>query len=255
MRRTIPGQPGEDEYDYRQGQRAYPIEGSSRPLGDPRVQQPSNHPNQRFSHSIPIPVVQNRQDHSHDWADSSRLGGESWKGDKYSRQPQKDMFNPCSSSSCHPTNRVHPSSDEEESSDDSYSSNGSGSETAAPSPRSGRSFRSRGNYKTRSTAPSIPTLPPLDIYRGSSNPSGLSKSKSQQPWVAEPSGHKEKESARLPARPTSSRQDPRGKGVMSQQPWVGGLLAASSDSQSRSGNKEKESAQSSGKPSSSRPDP
>ena len=197
------------------------------------------------------------------------MGGASWKGDKYSRQPQEDPFNPYSLSTLHPADHIHPDSDEEESSDDSYSSNGSGSETAAPIPRSGKGAGSRGTYKTRSTAPSIPVpaLPPLDIYRGSSNPSGLSKSKSQQPWVAEPLGYKEKESARLPAQPS---QDTRGRGAdtdfvggsrpsgisraMSQQPWVG-QLAASSDSQSRSGYKEKEGTRASGQPSSSRPDP
>ena len=224
----------------------------------PVAQHPSNYPDQRSSiyqdrsNSIPIPGVQDRHDPSHDW-DPSRVGGASWKGDGYSRQ---NMFNPYSSSSQHSADRVHPGSDEEESSDDSYSSNGSGSETAAPNPRSGKGAGSRGTYKTRSTAPSIPapTLPPLDIYHGLSNPSGLSKSKSQQPWVAEPSGYKERESTRLPAQSTSNRQDTRGRGAdtefvvgsyrgevgggpsglsisktMSQQP------ATSSDSQSRSG--------------------
>jgi len=188
------------------------------------------------------------------------------------------MFNPYSSSSRHHTDHVDPSLDEEDCSDDSYSSNGSGSETAAPGPRSGRATGSRA---TRSTTPSIPVpaLPPLDFFRGSSNPSGLSKSKSQQPWVAEPSGYKEKESARSPAQPTSGRQDPRGREAdtdfvvgsyrgesggglsglsiskaISQQPWVG-QPAASSDSQSRSGHKEKEGARASAQPSSNRPDP
>jgi hypothetical protein len=209
------------------------------------------------------------------------VGGASWKGDKYPRQPQEDPFYPYSSSTRHPADRVHPSSDEEDSRDDSYSSNGSGSETAAPSPRSGRGTGSRGTYKTRSTVPSIPirALPPLDIYGGSFNLSGLSKSKSQQPWVAEPSGYKEKERARLPTQPTSNRQDLRSREVdtdfstisyrgelgggppglstskaMSQQPWVG-QPAASSDRQSRSGHKENEGARASGQPSSNHPDP
>ena len=251
------------------------MEGSSRPLGDSRVQQPSNYPNQRSSmyqdrsNSIPISGVQGRHDRSHGRENPSRVGGISWKGDKYSRQLQEDPFNPYSSSILHHADRIHPDSDEEDSSDDSYSSNGSGSETAAPNPRSGKSPGSRGTYKTRSTAPSIPVpaLPPLDIYRGSSNPSGLSKSKSQQPWVAEPSGSKAKESVRLPAQPS---QDTQGRGAdtdfvggsrpsgisraMSQQPWVG-QLAASSDSQSRSGHKEKEGTRALGQPSSNRPDP
>jgi len=279
MRQTILGQPGEDEYAYKQGQRGYPIEGSSRPPADPRVQHPSNYPDQRSSYSIPIPTDRSKSIPIRQ--DPSRVGGASWKGDKYSRRPQKDMFNPYSSSS-RPTDPVDPSSHEEASSDDSYSSNGSGSETAAPNPRSGRGTGSRGTYKTRSTAPSIPVpaLPPLGFFRGSSNPSGLSKSKSQQPWVAEPSGYKEKESARLPAPPTSSRQDPRGREAdtnfsvgsyrgevggglsglsiskaTSQQPWVGGQPATSSDSQSRSSHKGKEGARGSGQPSSSRPDP
>jgi hypothetical protein len=204
-------------------------------------------------------VGQARHDHTYDREDPSRVGGASWKGDRYSRQLQEDPFNPYSLSSLHPADRVHPDSDEEDSSDDSYSSNGSGSETAAPNPRSGKGTGSGTTYKTRSTAPSIPApaLPSLEIHRRSSNPPDLSKSKSQQPWVAETSGYKEKESARLPAQPTS-RQDARGRGAdtdfvvgsyrgevgggpglsisrtMSQQPWLG-QPATSSDSQSRSG--------------------
>ena len=192
--RTIPGQPGEDEYNYTQGQRGYSIEGRSR-LGDLRVQHSSSRPDPDSSHSIPQPTVRPRHDYTHN-------------------RPKGIPLIPYSSSSRHPADRVDRSSqrrDEEDSSDDSCSNDGSGSETAAPSPRSRRGIRSRGDYKTRSKAPSVLTRPPLDNDHGSSDSSDLSKLKSQQPWVAEPSGYKEKESAQLPAHLTSSRQDPRGR--------------------------------------------
>ena len=74
--------------------------------------------------------------------------------------------------------------------------------------------------------------------------------------------HKEKESARLPMQPSSSRQDRRDRGADTDfglgsyrgEPG-GGISAHPSDSQSRSGNKEKESARSLGQPSFSRQEP
>ena len=271
-RRTIPGQPGEDEYDYKQGQRGRPgVEGSSRP-GDPRVQQSSHRPDPR-PHSITRPMVQDRHDYFNQEDSSS-------KGDKYSRKPQKDMFNPYSSSNHQTDPRLlseySPSQlwGEEESSDDSNSSSGgSGSETAAPTPRP--SIRGRKIYNTRPKAPSMPTRPSLDTHRGLSDPSGISKSKSHQPSVAEPSSYTGKESAPVPVQRSFSR-DPRGgrdadtdftvgsyrgdgpsgmSRTMSQQPWGVGQPVTSDDSQSRSGHKEKERDRSSTQQSSSRADP
>jgi hypothetical protein len=260
---TIPGQPGEDEYGYTQGQRGYPIEGSSRLPADPRVQHPSNRPDPHSSHSIPIPMAQERHHYSYREV-SSLMQRESSKGDKYSRKPQNDIFNPYSSSSRHPADRVDPSSRrwEENSSDDSDSSAGSGSETAALSPRLGRGIQSRVGHNIRSRAPPTATRLTLDSYHGTSNPAGLSESKPQQPWVAEPSGYKEKESARLPAQPSSSRADPRGRRadttfvVGSYRGGVGGGISGHpSDSQSRSSHKEKESARLPAQSISSRADP
>jgi len=273
-RQSIPGQWGKGDYDHTQGQRGYPIEGSNRP-SEPRVQHSSNSPDRHspsilqptiyarhsHSHSMPMPMVQPRHDYSPGWEDPSRVDRESWKADKYFRKPQKHMFNPYSSSSRHPADRVDPSSrrrDEEDSSDDSDSSAGSGCEIAAPSHRLERGIRSTVDHKT---APSILTRSPLDTYHGSSDPSGLSKSKSQQSWVAEPSGY-EKESARLPAHLTSSRQDSRGRRTDTD-PVVGSYRGGAGDgisghprgSQTRSGNKEKESARSLRQPSSSHQEP
>ena len=256
---TFPGQPGEDEYGYTQGQRGYPIEGSSRPPADPRVQHPSNRPD---PHSIPLPMAQERHYYSYQEV-SNPMERESSKGDKYSRKPPKDTFKPYSSSSRRPADRVDPSSRlwEEDIPNDYDSSAGSGSETAALSPRSGRGIQSRGGHKIRSRAPPILTRPTLDSYHGSSNLAGLSESKPQQPWVTEPSGYKEKESARLPAQPSSSRADPRGRRADTK--FVvgsyrgkagGGLSGLPTGYQSRLGNRAKESARSSGQPSSSRPD-
>jgi len=208
-----------------------------------------------------VPVL---HDYSNDRKDPSQVDRESWKGDKYSRKPPKDIFNPYSPSSRHPADRVGPSSrrwEEEDSSDDSYSSAGSGFETTASSPRLGRGIQSRGGHKTGSRAPPILTRPTLDSYHGSSNPDGLSESKPQQPWVVEPPGYKEKESARLPAQPSSSRADPRGRRadtnfvVGSYRDQIGGISGHPSDSQSRSSHKEKESARLPAQPSSSRADP
>jgi hypothetical protein len=76
------------------------------------------------------------------------------------------------------------------------------------------------------------------------------------------SGQKEKESARLPAQPTSSRQYPWGRGVDTdftvgsyRGEAGGGISGHPSDSQSRWGNKGKESSRSLGQQSSSRSDP
>ena len=266
MRRTIPGQLGEDEYNYKQGQQGRPgTEGSSRP-GDPRFQQSNHHPDPR-SHSITQPMIQDSHDYTCDQEDSSS------KGDKYSQKPQNDVFHHtdlCSLSEYSPSQLWG----EEESSDDSNSSSsGSGSETAAPTPR--LSIRGRKVYNTRPKAPSMPTRPSLDTHRGLSDPSGILKSKSHQPWVAEPSSYTEKESAPVPVQLSFSR-DPRGardadtdstvgsyrgevgggpsgmSRTMSQQPWGIGQL---DDSQSNSGHKEKERDRSSTQQSSSRTDP
>jgi hypothetical protein len=261
---NIPGQPGEDEYGCTQGQRGYPIEGSSRRPGDPRVQCPSNRPDPHPSHSIPLPMAQERHYCSCREV-SNPIERESLKGDKYSRKPPNDIFNPYSLSSRPPANHADLSSrrwEEEDSSDDSDSSAGSGSETASLSPRLGRGIQRRGGHEIRSRAPPILTRPTLDSYHGSSNPAGLSKSKPQQPWVAEPSDYKEIESARLPAQPSSSRADPRGRRkdtnfvVGSHRGEVGGGISGHpSDSQSPSSHKEKESARLPPQPSSSRADP
>ena len=269
---TIPGPPGKDEYDYRQDQRGHLGEGSSRPK-DPRVQQSSQRPDPRPSHSIPQPMAQDRNDYTYDRGreEPSRMERESSKGDKHSQNPPKDMFNPYSSSYSTAQRRR-----EEDSSDDSDSS--SGYRTTGQSSRSGKGVRSKGDHKTRSKAPSMQTRPPLD-HRGLSDPSGISKSK-LQPWVAEPSSYKDKESARLPVQQSASR-DSRGKGadtdfgvggyrgegkgvggpsgpsmtMSQQQPWGVGQPAATGDSQNRSGHKEKERDRSSMQQSSSRPDP
>ena len=138
------------------------------------------------------------------------------------------MFNSYSSSR-HPTKRVDPLSistypssqrQKEDNSDDSHSSSSSSPETVSPSPHFGTGVRSKGDRKIHSKASSILTRPSLDTYHGSSDPSGLSKLKSQQPWVAEPSGYKEKKNS--PQSPRSKGTDPNY--LASRQGSVGGYL-------------------------------
>ncbi|KIM36423.1 hypothetical protein M413DRAFT_449138, partial [Hebeloma cylindrosporum] len=127
----------EDEYDYTQGQRGYPGEGSSRPA-DPRVP----HSSRRPSHSVLQPMVQDRHDYpSHDPRSSSYTSSSS---QRHQRR-------------------------EEDSSDDSSS----GDETASPSSHS-RKPRRKGDIKSKTSF--IAPRSSLDTYHGSSEPSGLSTS-------------------------------------------------------------------------------
>ena len=245
---TIPNQPREDEYDYTQGQWGDPGEGSSRP-GDPRVQRSSQRSDPRSSHSIPQSMAQDHHGYPYNRnrKDSSRM--ENSKGDKYSRKPSKDMFNSYLSSSHH-TDSLRSISystsqlrGKEDSGDASDSSSGSGSETASLRPHLGKAIRGRGS------------------------PSGLSKSKLQQTWVAEPSGSKERESARSSVQQSSSRRDTRarrtnkdyvagGQGFSGSYPSEGGgeMSGHLNDSQNRSSYKERGNARPSVWQSSSRQD-
>jgi len=202
-------------------------------------------------------AVPDRRNYPGESQDPSRVERESLKGDKYSLEPPQDPFNPYSySSTSHPTDHVNPRTSptssystsqhrqEEEGGSSNESESNSGSETEAPSPR--MTIRGRGDAKSRSKTVPIPIRLPLD---GSSDPSAMSISQSS-------------------AQQGSSRPDPRvggtnadyapigyrGEGsgapsglsrAMSQQPWVGGQLASSSERKSHSGHQEKESARSS----------
>ena len=72
---------------------------------------------------------------------------------------------------------------------------------------------SRGDHKIPSLAAPIPIRPSLDTYPALSDPSDVSKSKSQGLWAVEPSSYK---SPRLSAQhPSSSQQDPWGRNQVS----------------------------------------
>ena len=144
-------------------------EGSTRPSANPGVQHSSNRPDP----FAPVPGWGA-------WVDPRRVDRESWNG--------------YSSSSRHLADRV----------DKSPGLFGSDSEDSDSS-----GVRSRGDHKIPSLAAPIPIRPSLDTYHVSPDPSDLSKSKSQGPWVAEPSGYK---SARLSTQyRSSSHQDPWGR--------------------------------------------
>ena len=148
-----------------------------------------------------------RHDYSYDsdWEDSSQMERESLKGDKYSPKLPKAMYPYLSISSSYPNSqprRGAGSSDES----DSSSGSDSGSETDSLTPHMGEGVRGR-DQRMRCNASFISTRPPLDTYQGSSDPSGLSKSKSQQP-----SNYTENEGARLPIQRSASR-DTQGSGA------------------------------------------
>ena len=172
-------------------------ERSTRPSANPGVQHSSNRPDP----FAPVPGWGA-------WVDPRRVDRESWNG--------------YSSSSRHPADRV----------DKSYGLFGSDSEDSDSS-----GVWSKGDHKIPSLAAPIPIRPSLGTYHVSSDPSDLSKSKSQGPWVAEPSGYKSARSSTQHR--SSSHQDPWGRNQDSwgrgQDFWSGGQDSWGRGQDSRSG--------------------